>query len=224
MSLIEMNPQTLFETIEWINYSSMLVALIIGIVRLKTVNRDQLTLLILIGLVTIVEIVGRILWYSSTNNLFLYHFYSVAEFLLLGSLYKKQLSYLISAKYFNLIFLAFVLFAVINTLFFQSLKQFNSNVTLTESLLLIVFSILYFYKELHYLENPNLAKVPMFWINAAIITYFSGSLVLFHVANDLIPVPMKEMGVVWGVHAIFNMIQYTLFAVALAVKVEKKQI
>lgn len=202
----------------YVGYLSLAISVIIGLVRLKKLNGDQQLLLILIGLVILVEISSRILWYLSTNNLFLYHFYAVIEFLLLATLYNKHIHRLIKPMYMFIIMTSFVLFAIINTAFFQSLKQFNSHVTFVECILLIVFAILYFYKELRDLENRHLERIPMFWINASVITYFSGSLVLFYVANDLIPESMKVKGVVWGTHALFNIVHYALYAVALLVK------
>lgn len=115
----------------------------------------------------------------------------------------------------------FVMFALINTLFFQSLEEFNSHVTFVESLSLIVFAILYFYKMLRALEHRRLERVPMFWINMSVLTYFSGALILFHVANELIPLPLEERGAIWGTHAVFNIVHYFLYGVALWVKPER---
>jgi hypothetical protein len=210
-----------------LNYLSILLALLAGVVKLKALEKDQRLLFSLILLVSVVEISGRILWYFSKNNLFLYHFYSVAEFLLLGLLYKRNLNGLIRPKHMNAVMIAFVSFATLNTLFFQSLKQFNSNVTLVESLLLIIFAVLYFYKMLNDLQYKTLERNPMFWINISVITYFSGALVLFHVANDLIPESLKVRGVIWGVHSLFNIVHYALYALAIWVVPEdefKKQV
>jgi hypothetical protein len=62
----------------------------------------------------------------------------------------------------------------------------------------------------------------MFWINISVLTYFSGAFVLFHVANDLIPEPLKIRGVIWGVHSLFNIVHYSLYAVALWIVPERE--
>ncbi|MDJ1506578.1 hypothetical protein [Xanthocytophaga agilis] len=129
---------------------------------------------------------------------------------------------MIKSVYVLAVMIAFALFAIINTVFFQSLKQFNSHTIFVECILLIVLAILYFYKELRDLENRHLERVPMFWINASVLTYFSGSLVLFYVANDLISESMKTKGVIWGTHALFNIVHYILYAIALLIRNQEK--
>lgn len=217
-----MEAELFFKNALYAGYIALIISFVVGVARFRQLNNDQKLLFVLITLALLIELTGRILWHLRINNLFLYHFYSVAEFVLLGVLYVRHLDGLIESVYIRFILAVFVLFALVNTLFFQSLQQFNSHVTFAESLLLIIFSILYFYKELRDLENRNLDRVPMFWINTAVITYFSGALVLFHVANDLIPESMKVKGVVWGIHALFNIVHYTLFAIALWIRAINK--
>ncbi len=217
-----MELQVFFERALFVSYFSIGIVTLIGLLRFKRLNNDQSTLLFLVFVTIIVELAGRVFWKFDINNLFLYHFYSPIEFLLLASLYRRHLGGLIKPAMMNGLIMGFILFAVINTLFFQNLTQFNSNVTFTECLLLIVLAFMYFYVLLRDLQYRALERNPMFWINVSVLTYFSGALVLFHVANDLIPESLKVRGVVWGVHAIFNVVHYLLYAVALLVKPEKE--
>lgn len=214
--------QFFFEIVLIIGYISIIVSFLIGVFRFVSLSNDQRLLLILICLTIFVELVARALWKIYMNNLFLYHFYSVIEFFLLATLYKKHLEGLLKPIWMNILIAVFVVFAVLNTLFFQGLAQFNSNVTFIECLLLIALSLLYFYKLLHDMEYRALERNPMFWVNISVLTYFSGALVLFHVANDLIPEPLKVRGAVWGVHALFNVVHYILYAMALWVSPEQK--
>lgn len=198
----------------------MVGAIVMGLVKVKSRTGDQLLLLSLIIISGLVELIGRMLWQKSMNNLFLYHFYTIIEFLLLGALYARNLAGLIKPFYMKVLIAAFVMFAVANTIFFQSLKEFNSNVTFVESLLLIVLSLAYFYKLLRDMNHRKLERVPMFWINMSVLTYFSGALLLFHVTNELFTFPKEEIAMLFSTHALFNIVHYLLYGIALWVKPE----
>lgn len=208
---------SLFETAVLIGQCIVALCVLIGILRFKALNTEQRILFILIALTGLVELASRILWMNKISNLFLYHIYAVVEFSLLSILYTRHLKGLIKPVFIEVVIVGFILFAILNSIFFQSLRQFNSNVTFIECLLLIILSILYFYKLLRDLNHKKLEYEPMFWISMSVLTYFSGALILFHVANDLIPIPEKERVAVWGVHALFNIVHYLLYAVALFV-------
>lgn len=213
-----MSTRNFSEVTLYLGYALLGISLLIGCLRFRRLSNDQFTLWLLVVFAAVTELISRVLWSFKVSNLFLYHIYCVAEFSLLIILYRRNLKGLIHPHFFTSLIAAFILFAVVNTLFFQNLRQFNSNVMFVECLVLIILSILYFFKELRDLEHRNLEKVPMFWINASVITYFSGTLVLFYAVNDLIPVPLKDQGIVWGVHALFNIFHYGLYSVALGIK------
>lgn len=200
------------------------LALVIGLFRFKKFTGDQRLLYYLVVTASVAELLSEILWRLKMNNLFLNHFYAVAEFYILGFLYARHLDGLIKSVYIRGLMLIFVLFAVINAIFLQELNTFNSNVTFAESLLLLLMAMLYFYKLLRYLEHQELQLVPMFWINMSVLTYFSGALMLFHVANELIPLPKDEIEAIWGTHAVFNIVHYGLYTVALWIKPPKTDI
>jgi hypothetical protein len=217
------NAQDFFEKALLVNYASIAGAFVSGVIRRRSLDSNQRLLFMLVACVLLTEVIGRILWSLGTNNLFLYHFYSVVEFILLGTVYARNLQGLIKPVYLYALIASFVLFAVINTVFFQGLTEFNSHVTFVESLLLIGLALAYFYKLLRDTEHRKLERVPTFWINMSVLTYFSGAFLLFHVANELIAFPAEERTALWGTHALFNVVHYLLYAIALWVKPETLQ-
>jgi hypothetical protein len=216
-----MKTQLLFEISRAVAYALITGGLLIGTYKFKRLSGDQKVLLALLSTSFIVELLSFSHWLLKINNNYIYHVYSVVEFSLLGILYARNLNGLIRPFHIQILLVLFGLFALINALFLQSIKTFNSNVTFTEGLLLIVLALLYFYKLLRDMEHRNLERVPMFWINMSVLTYFSGALILFHVVNDLIPLPLKEQGAIWGTHALFNIVHYTLYSIALWVRPER---
>lgn len=207
-----------FETARTAVYVMIGICLLIGAIRFRRLQYEQRLLFYLICATAVVEAASTLLWKANMNNNFLFHIYAVTEFTLLAFIYRRPLDGLIKSIYMNALIVTFILFAIGNTLFFQSVRQFNSHVTFAEGLLLIILALMYFHKMLRDLEYRQLESNAMFWISTSVITYFSGALVLFHVANDLIPESLKVRGVVWGVHALFNVVHYVLYTIALYVK------
>lgn len=210
-----------FEAARSIFHFILVVDLAVGTLTFRKLIFDQKILYYLMICVAVEELVTVSLWKLKRNNNFVYHFYAVAELLLLGTLYAAHLKTWIKPVYMRTLFVLFVLFAVLNALFFQSLREFNSNVIMVSSLLLIMLALLYSYKLLHDLDHHPLKQVPMFWINMSVLTYFAGAFLLFNVVNDLVPQPLKERQVVWGVHAVFNIVHYLLYGIALWVTPSK---
>lgn len=194
------------------------LTLIVGISRFNSLVRTQHLLFILVCITAITEIASRILWSHKMNNLPLYHFYAVIEFLLLSSIYKRKLKIYNANKWMVYCMIIVVLFAVINAVFLQNLFEFNSNFLTVSSGCLIVFSILYFIQLLNEPKYYKLERNSMFWINAGVLVYFTSSMILFHVSNLLIPETLKVRGLAWGIHALFNVIHYISFSIALWVK------
>lgn len=212
-----------FETARVVFLLLMLISIIIGVANYELLNSDQKRLIYIISFALIVELTSVTLWFMGINNHYIFHFYAPIEFVLFTSIYKRHLEGVIKPIYFQGLTGSFVLFAVINTLFFQGLREFNSHVTFVECLLLIALAFTYFYVMLRDLKYRKLERNPMFWINVSVLTYFSGALVLFHLANELIPESMAIRGLVWGVHAIFNIVHYLLFGIALWVRPEAEK-
>jgi len=213
---------TFFEIARWCVHLAIATCIVIGLSRFSLLNADQRLLFYLVLITAAVEVAALWLWNIHQNNNFIFHFYSVAEFVLIATLYSRHVGGLIRPFYMTCAMMVFAIFAVCNTLFFQNLTQFNSHVAFVEGLLLIALALCYFYKMLHALEYRDLERNPMFWINVSVITYFSGALVLFHIANDMIPEPLKVRGAVWGTHALFNIVHYILYGVALWVTPGKR--
>jgi len=213
-----MSSTLFFEITRGIFHLLLILAVVIGTIRFRKLSFDQRILLCLLACTLVAEAVSVLLWHFKMNNNFVYHVYSVFEVFFLGTLYIRNLQGLLPAVYLKACIGLLGVFAMVNTLFFQSLKEFNSNVTFVESLLLIILSTLYFYKLLRDLEHRKLEREPMFWINMSVLTYFSGALLLFHVANELLSLPEEERAAIWGTHALFNIIHYLLYGIALWVK------
>lgn len=102
----------------------------------------------------------------------------------------------------------YVLFFIWNTFWIQGPFVINSNSAGFGSLIFIILSLLYFRMLLKQLPETYIHRIPMVWINIAVLIYCGGNLFLFLLYNYFI-------SGVWILHNILNITKNVLFFVAI---------
>ncbi|MDH7446206.1 hypothetical protein [Aquimarina sp. 2201CG14-23] len=199
----------------------VIVPLLLAIYRFKKLNTVQIRLLYLLVLVLIVEFISNMLWRKKINNLPVYHFYAIIEFLLIINIYRAVLSKTFSKQFFIVLGISFTVFSVVNTLFFQNLNTFNSNATTLLGVVVIFLALSYFYTLLKEVKYSALETNPMFWINAGFLIYFSSNLILFFINNNMFKGSTEASYLVWGLHAIVNIVLMLFYTFAIWVNPKK---
>lgn len=100
-------------------------------------------------------------------------------------------------------------------LFILQKGQLNSYSVTLSSVVFIVFSVRYFYILIRDLPTTQIQRLPMFWVNTAVLTYFAGNLFLFAMRSYLINVLKDDQTIYWSFHNFLNIGKNLLFAVAL---------
>ena len=108
------------------------------------------------------------------------HVYVPIEFIMLILFYANYVEKYIKKKYIYSIIFAFVVFSVLNALYLQKVAEYPNIVRALESIILVLFSILYFHKVLVEAKITKLSKEPMIWVNTIILVYFSSNF-FFHI-------------------------------------------
>ncbi|KAB8156059.1 hypothetical protein EZY14_002250 [Kordia sp. TARA_039_SRF] len=206
--------EELFGYLRLISSFGVLLPLCIALWKHRRLTSIQRKLLYLLVSICVVEAVSNMLWYRKENNLPVFHFYSIVECLLILNLYKEALKKLFPKYFFMSIGVIFTVFAIVNMLYFQALTTFNSNVTTTLGFLVIFLCLCYFYALLQEEIYSPLEKKPMFWINAGFLIYFSSNLILFFINNSMFTKPDSVSYLVWGLHAVVNIILMLFFTIA----------
>lgn len=139
-------------------------------------------LFVVIVMVTILETFGNYLSSNGKQNVIYYNlvFVYLETLLLLYFFYNVFLNKK-AKKYTALATVAFFLWAIVYSVFFQSLFVFHSISYVIGGILLISFSLYFFYglmKEVWY-QDKSLLSLPMFWIITMIMFFYSGSLLYF---------------------------------------------
>jgi len=107
---------------------------------------------------------------SSTNSGS--HFYFPLEFLLLALFYVPLLVPVIKRRWVVSIIILFMLYSIFNVVFIQELHD-RSNLRSLSSIILVAFSLLFFYRIMIESRIHKLVAEPMVWINSAILLFFA---------------------------------------------------
>lgn len=162
---------------------------------------------ILLGIVTvglIVDIVNTILTYKKINNYFIFHYYTIIEFIL-WILFYYVFYREVNKKYF-LIFALIPIFLIVCYTDYKmnglsSMDNFSSSL---ESLILTLFSLISFKELMNKNVTINFLKNPFFIVNSGILLYFLGNLCFFTFSNYFCSNSGQDYMAPWGLHSILN--------------------
>jgi hypothetical protein len=200
----------IFKFVEWIlDYSSyfLVFPVSIAILRFRFITKELRYILLLIALSIITELVMYLIVKAGIrNNLFIVHIYTILHFNIIALFYYGYFGYFYHRSLVPSMMVLFTTFAIVNSLFFQKLTEFNTNTLGLECIFVIVLCILCFYKIITELTVREPEKKPIFWINTGFLFYFSGNIVLFILSNVLLKENKDFNYLSWGLHALLNSI------------------
>ena len=216
--------EELFGTLRFISSFAVILPLLIALSKYHRLSKIQQKLVYLLITTLVVESISNVLWYQKINNLPVYHFYSIVEFILIVHIYKDELKKLFPKRFFYTIVAAFTIFSIVNMMYFQSLQTFNSNVTTLSGILVIFLALSYFYALLKEVKYSSLETNPMFWLNAGFLIYFSSNLLLFFVNNSLFQESKakKVSYLLWGLHTVVNIILIIFYTISVWVNPKQR--
>lgn len=97
---------------------------------------------------------------------------------------------------------------------------FDSLTASIESLILIIFCIIYFYEQLNNPEVSFIYSSKKFWIVTAFLVYLSGTLFLFIYTFGL---SEKEQSFYWPINLVFNTLKNLIFSLAFSLPISGHQ-
>ena len=158
--------------VQWLlNYSDTVMPLLTFIISLFIIKKmDKRENLLLAYVITsfIVFLITNIMADRGINNMFLYHFFSLFEVVILGYyfiklLLKKQLIlyWFILGGYF--------IFWLINLINFENIQLFNSNSSVVSNLIVLLLAMYYLFEVSKSEEVLRFQKLPGFWIASAFL-------------------------------------------------------
>jgi hypothetical protein len=160
----------------------------------------------------ITNFTANILATRNINNLPLLHIYTALEFLVLSVFYRSVLKDSLVTKLILPVLVLFVIFCVVNALFFQTIFLYNSYSRSLSAFILVVYAIVYFKQRLDQGHSISKHNRPLLWINSALLIYFGGSFFLF-ISSNLILANITMNAMLWDIHASLVFVMYILFTI-----------
>lgn len=200
---------------------SVLIPLIFTFFALRK-QKLGIPVLNLMGVLLIISGLSDGTWYvlqkTGYNATFVSNIYYIIQFILISLVFTSLLKKYRRTIY--LITLLFLLFVVINSLFFQPITKKQNWTWSFGNIFLIVYPFFYFFsfaaqKITTFLQKDMDLQYGYYFFNAALLLYFSSTLIVFSLINRFSSDPYGEAAVVnWCLHNLANIAKNLLFAVA----------
>jgi hypothetical protein len=197
----------------YINIASSGLSLVPFVISIINFTKIDLILKPIFWLVVInvtVEILSFVFLQLNFSNKYMLHYFTVVEFGLISLFYSFFLKDYFKPLLIYLLIPVFLLAAIIDYKVYGLSSSYNFSSSV-ECILLIFYSLFFFYYVLKNLIFENLLSTPVFWINTAVLFYFSGNLILFVFSNYMAVIDPLKLAILWSViHTFFNLL-YNVF-------------
>lgn len=187
--------------IDVISTFSIIVPAVAGALLFKKVPRTLKILCLYIFAALLTEAFIFILSYNGANNLFLFHLFTYLEYTSVALIF-YSLAYSKLWKWIIVIVsLGFILYSVINVIFYESIFEFNSNQRYVQAIIIIVFCVGYFVELLRNVQHMYLERHPYFVFASSYLIYISGTIFLFLFSKDFMGNAVNKY---WAFHGVLN--------------------
>lgn len=116
--------------------------------------------------------------YQLKNNMYLKHVLAHFEISIFSLYYYFLFEKLFFKRLVLGLFICYVIFSVFDTIYYEPFSTYPSNIGFIYSLMLILYSLLFFFEIYEKGEVLYIERHPHFWINSALLIYYSGTLIL----------------------------------------------
>lgn len=201
------------QIIQFVVSFCVLVPIVIGLYR-GVFKRDNLRYVLILLLVSIiVELTNIIFLFQNILTLWLFNIFTICEFVLLWMFYTRFTRQGRSDRVNLFILFIFLLVAFIDFVYVNGTEKINNITVSVESITLIIYSLISFYLIMNRMLFDKLVEEPFFWINIAVLFYFSGSLFLFLFGNYLISQGNKAYMEMYKIHTFVNAVWYFFISI-----------
>jgi hypothetical protein len=155
----------------------------------------------------------------TTNNLPAIHLFTIISIVFFAAIYYHAFFKPVFKTAIIILSAFAMLIVIFNIIFIEGIWEYPSLSITVLSVLLICFSLAYFYQIFNRQEFVHIEKQGLFWINAGVLLYFSINIFLFMLLRKIIASHQQEG--YFMIHIITNIIANILYTVGLLCKPQK---
>ena len=168
----------------------------------------------------IAEAMGSYLLSVNVNNLSLYNFFTVFEFVFYLWIINLIISNKRMKKIIRAVLLVYTLTAVVNIILIQKMKAFHTVTYALGCLLIVIFCFYYFLELFKFPKAVKLTNNPAFWISTALLFFYCCGFPLYGLINYLSSIPKLIINNFYSIIIILNCFLYTLFTIAFLCRIK----
>ncbi|WP_167619506.1 hypothetical protein [Maribellus sediminis] len=166
-------------------------ALFFGILFYKYLNKALKIVFAFVCMAVVSEFSSQIIIHLfKGTTIWQTHFYVMLEFFIWALFYWYLMKPFVNKNLYWLVVTVFEIYCIVNMIFIQDLNVYPTTRAI-ESILMIVLSILTFYRIMVEGKIDKLRNEPIIWINSAVLLYFSSS-IFFHLVFNVLLVKDVE--------------------------------
>lgn len=190
---------------------SVFLPLLIGIILIKSLNKDSVIVLGIVALATIPQVLTAFSM-NTTTQVVLYNVYTPTEFCLIYFLFRDKL-YGSGRKFFSYSVWIYLI-ASVGILILSGISNRFLNEWVCITNLIYMLWILLFLRKQYSLKDTELnKKKPFTWFVVGISLYAPCTLLVFSFYHYLRAHPLSYLKNLWLIHNFFNVVMYVLFAI-----------
>lgn len=170
-----------------------------------------------IFLSVVIQFLSQYLAYQKIHNLYLLHIFVPASFICFSIFYQKVFASFLNRTILWWILGLFIIFSIVNSLYWQTIETFNSYALSLESVLLIIYSLSLFALLLNesVREEKKAILSSIRWINSGILIYYTSGLLIFYFGDLLTHFSKERFEISWLFHSIIYIVQFICISIGL---------
>lgn len=162
----------------------------------------------------IAELGGEMLKQAHRSNVLLFSIYSIIELSFLLYFFRETIYGTDIRKKIRVLQFVMPPIYLVNLLFVQGPRQFNTYTYSLGSLVLVALGVLYLYRLFRNKDTVNLLREPAFWISVGVIFFYTSALSMVGVINYVNEFPPNVIRFVLKLIQSFAVFFYLLFIIA----------
>lgn len=211
-----MEPDSISEVIRIASNVSLILPLIMYLIRIRHASRQVHIIGLLVIASGVCDLIGLVLFSRSQSTVVLFNIYYALLFFLLTWFYYEIL-FVNTRRMMIWIGLAVYLQSfILVTAFVQDFFQYQTVMWLITAIIMIIYSIAYFFYSVSTITTSGYFGYSLIWINIGVMIYFCLNLFLFimgsYVLTKLDP---ETSAMIWSSHNVNNIIKNILFAIGI---------
>jgi len=171
----------------------------------------------------VVEYIGWKMSVKNYNNLALYNFFTLFEFIFYLFFFRSILAGKKMKRLILIIMIIYCVCGLLNILFLQK-GAFHTYTYVLGCMLVAIFSIVYFYFLFRFPETGSLAKNPFFWIGIGLLFYYTCTFSLYGLDNFITNSMHFYNRILRRTGDLLNVLLYTLFSIGFLCKINFRKL